>query len=254
MDDLKLIIKYLEEKRSQFLTIADDARGEPDHVYNNQSLQYINQQLTFYKRFRKEYSEGLHLESELQQLKNRTKSERRTLMTKLYNAIDKSSDAESLNSKLIDQIKIHTNRISSLKSEIAKTQEKLNSINYDWQATHKQDLVYELTEAIYDSRLNKYELTIPKSLPLKLVVKGNESHIILSFAPMMSYPYEHVFTTAQETLMTQLAYKNIGGIWTYNFDREADVFDTLITTIARTLLEVIGVVQEDIEVKYEEYE
>ncbi len=255
MDDLKLIIEYLEAKRQEFLPFAENRYGEPDFVYNNESLKYINQQLAFFKKFREEYNESLLLEAELEKLKYKSKAERRTLMTKLFNAIDKNTDEDLLKSKLTDQIKIHSKRISKLKSDIANTQAKINSLSSEWEATHKQDLIYELTEAVYDDRLEKYELGFPNYYKnFRLLVKGDEHFITITFIPLEESPYKHVFSSAQEGLMTKMNYKLSEGIWSYNFDRNNDHFDKLITTIARTLVELCGLLEGEIVVKYEDYE
>jgi len=222
MTDLEIIIKELEERIKVVKRAAEKGKGEPDGIYAYKDLQILQNELRLFQYFHPEYKEIADKEIEKQKI---IKSHMRHLQA---------------------QKKVIPQEIEA--KDLGKDSPLLS--------VQRQDKVYELTEALYDGLLDRFEVRIPsrRRESASFVVERRDNLILITLHPQYHREELSDLKSKQNIKLRDIGYRRSEGYWQCLFDERTATFDNLITVIARTLIEVYHTVNKTIEVVYQEYE
>ena len=257
MTDLEIIIKELEERIKMVKRAAEKGKGEPDGIYAYKDLQILQNELRLFQYFHPEYKEIADKEIEKQKKEVGQILLRNALFKKLQWLSEKTLSLEEYERELTKIIKSHMRHLQAQKKVIPQEIEAKDlGKDSPLLSVQRQDKVYELTEALYDGLLDRFEVRIPsrRRESASFVVERRDNLILITLHPQYHREKLSDLKSKQNIKLRDIGYRRSEGYWQCLFDERTATFDNLITVIARTLIEVYHTVNKTIEVVYQEYE
>lgn len=246
LSDIDLIIKELKQRQQEFV-LGSRYANEPEGKYAALSLEVVNSQLRLLRDFKKNHTEISAKEARLSMLKFKL---RKTAQSFVDTIIEERRDDyfDFITDSRLDRFK---DTIRSCKGDIQKAEKELETADFSKKILNKSDFIYQLTEDLYDDRLEHFEIDAGRDRPF-LDVSRSDRYVTLELK--LKFEIGDYFFKSHRQYLASIGFSRIDNRWVYSYDILEERFDVLITAIARSLFEILGAANQEVEVKFMPYQ